>query len=87
MTLKISNYILNILVFNIYKIQMSAQQALEVAKEERSKIVQELNRIRDDVKKYEGMLKPKVFKPKEELQTGDNDAVLPKSEDSDSDSL
>lgn len=80
---------------------ITAQQALDIAKEERSKILQELNRIRDETRKYESLLKPKTAAlPAENEQNQSESKNEPKKEskkeradpfpelaDSDSDSL
>lgn len=65
---------------------------LENAREERAKIMQELSRIRAEIKKYESLVKPKNVKPPKVVPTGEPneeaDPNAPVSEDeSNSDSL
>jgi len=65
---------------------------LENAREERAKIMQELSRIRAEIKKYEPMVKPKNVKPPKVVPIGEPneeaDPNAPVSEDeSNSDSL
>ena len=65
---------------------------LENAREERANIMQELSRIRADIKKYEAMVKPKNVKPPKVVSAGEPneeaDPNAPVSEDeSNSDSL
>jgi len=64
---------------------------LENVRDERAKIMQELSRVRAEIKKYEPMLKPKNVKPPKVVPAGEPneeaDPNAPVSEDSNSDSL